>query len=61
MDPIFYNVNEDGFAYDRHYSWDAAYAVLVEYPNDSVVVVNAGSSMDDTYSDEVSCSNGMES
>ena len=53
MDPIFYNVNEDGFAYDRHYSWDAAHAVLVEYPNDSVVVVNAGSPMDERYAVEM--------
>lgn len=37
-EPVYLNVNEDGFTYDKHDNMDAAMNILKQFPNDSVVV-----------------------
>lgn len=47
---IFYNVNEEGLAYERFETMTEALVLLNEFPNDTIVVCTVGSPTDQKYS-----------
>jgi hypothetical protein len=50
MDFVFFIVNEDGYVYEQHNSFESAQVSLEQFPNDTVVVAVVGSPIADKYS-----------
>jgi hypothetical protein len=50
MDFVFFIVNEDGYVYEQHNSFESAQVALEQFPNDTIVVAVVGSPIADRYS-----------
>jgi hypothetical protein len=50
MELVFFLLNEDGFVYEQHNSFENAQIALEQFPNDTIVVAVVGSLIANRYS-----------